>query len=128
METTDQTSKENMELFPGNGDFDSFSSAKTPTGHAVFSASQAFPSLAQETITDGQSIYTWSLNFESMDSTASSYAIPSWIRAKNPSYKKKFSQPATDIRARPGASGFEQQKLAYASYSYFRCDLGLGLA
>ena len=70
VETNEKLMKENLELYPGMDDGSSFSSAKTPSGHAVFSASQDFPTLAQESLTDGQHIYTWALNFLSMDYTA----------------------------------------------------------
>ena len=70
LETNDETTKKELELYPGINEDMAYSSAKAPTGNAFFSISQDFPSLAQETLTDGQNIYTWGLNYVSMDYTA----------------------------------------------------------
>ena len=70
LETNDEDTKKELELYPRINENMEYSSAKAPTGNAFFSISQDFPSLAQETLTDGQNIYTWGLNYLSMDYTA----------------------------------------------------------
>ena len=70
-ETTEKSMKDEMELLPGMSQKGLFGSAKAPTGNAFFSATQNFPSLAQEAIVDGNdNIYMWALNYFSYDETA----------------------------------------------------------
>ena len=66
----DKNSKKNLELFQPINEIRNMNSAKAPSGHAVFTASQDFPSLSQGTIVDGDNIYTYALNYFSYDSTA----------------------------------------------------------